>query len=78
MQFVADSFREWRKIYQQRIELILKTYLPKIKVDAGELAETIVCIIEGGFILSKSLQDAQIIVRSVRQFRQYLQLIFEV
>ncbi len=38
---------------------------------------TIMCIIEGGFILSKSLQDAKLIARAVRQFRRYLQLIFE-
>ena len=76
-QFVADSFREWGKVYERRIELIIKKYPPKIEVNARELSETIVCLIEGGFILSKSLQDAQVIVRSVRQFRQYLQLIFE-
>jgi TetR/AcrR family transcriptional repressor of nem operon len=76
-QFITESFKEWGKMYEQRIELILRKYPPKIEIDAGELAETIVCIIEGGFILSKSLQDAQIIARSLGQFRRYLQLVFE-
>ena len=76
-QFIAQSFEDWRKMYEQRIELIMNKYPPKIEVSTRELAETIVCIIEGGFILSKSLQDARIIVRSLRQFRHYLQLVFE-
>ena len=76
-QFIAQSFQDWRKLYEYRIELILQKYPPKIDVDARELAETIICLIEGGFILSKSLQDSQVITRSLGQFRSYLQLIFE-
>ena len=76
-EFIADGFRQWRKLYENRLEQIMKKYPPKIEIDVGELAETIICIIEGGFILSKSLQDSKPVARSVRQFRRYLQLIFE-
>lgn len=76
-EFIADGFKEWQKLYEHRIERIIKKYPPKIEIDAGELAEMIICIIEGGFILSKSLEESKLIARSVRQFRRYLQLIFE-
>ena len=76
--FIADGFKKWQKLYEDRIKQIMKKYSSKIEIDAGELAEMIMCIIEGGFILSKSLQDAKLIARSLRQFRRYLQLIFEV
>ncbi|MEM8676151.1 MAG: TetR/AcrR family transcriptional regulator [Cyanobacteria bacterium P01_G01_bin.67] len=76
-EFIADGFKEWQKLYEYRIEQIIKKYPPKIEIDAGELAEMIICIIEGGFILSKSLEESKLIARSVRQFRRYLQLIFE-
>ena len=75
--FIADGFKKWQKLYEDRIKQIMKKYSSKIEIDAGELAEMIMCIIEGGFILSKSLQDAKLIARSLRQFRRYLQLIFE-
>ena len=75
-EFIADGFQEWQQLYEHRIEQIMQKYPPKIEIDARELAEMIVCIIEGGFILSKSSQDPQVIARSVRQFRRYLQLIF--
>lgn len=76
-EFIAEGFQEWKKLYEDRIEQIMKKYPPQIEIDAGELAEMIICIIEGGFILSKSLQDAKLLARSVKQFRRYLQLIFE-
>ena len=76
-EFIAEGFKEWKKLYEDRIEQIMQKYPSQIEIDAGELAEMIMCIIEGGFILSKSLQDAQLLARSVRQFRRYLQLIFE-
>ena len=76
-EFIAEGFKEWKKLYEDRIKQIIKKYPPQIEIDAGELAEMIMCIIEGGFILSKSLQDVKLLARSVRQFRRYLQLIFE-
>ncbi|ELS02475.1 transcriptional regulator [Xenococcus sp. PCC 7305] len=76
-EFIADSFIKWKQLYEDRIKQIMKKYPPRIETDAGELAEMIMSIIEGGFILSKSLQDAQLMARSVKQFRRYLQLIFE-
>ncbi|WP_017326924.1 TetR/AcrR family transcriptional regulator [Synechococcus sp. PCC 7336] len=76
-QFIADGFKQWGKMYQQRIEKIAAKYPPKIAIDAGELAETLMCIIEGGFILSKSLCDTSLTARTVRQFRRHLQLVFE-
>ena len=75
--FIADGFKQWKMLYEYRIEKIIQKYPPKIEIEASELAETIMCIIEGGFILSKSLEDSQLLARSVRQFRRYLQLIFE-
>ena len=76
-EFIANGFQEWKKLYEDRIEQIIKKYPPQIEIDAEELAEMIMCIIEGGFILSKSLQDAKLLARSVRQFRRYLQVVFE-
>lgn len=76
-EFIAESFKKWGAIYEQRIERIMKKYPPKIAVNPTEMAETIMCIIEGGFILSKSLQDAQMLARTARQFRLYLRLLFE-
>lgn len=76
-EFIAKSFKEWGAIYERRIERIIEKYPPKIEINPTEMAETIMCIIEGGFILSKSLQDVELLARTTRHFRRYLQLIFE-
>lgn len=75
--FIAKSFRQWGDLYEQRIERIMEKYPPKIEVNPSELSEMMMAIIEGGFILSKSLKDAGLLARTTRHFRRYLQLIFE-
>lgn len=76
-EFIAKSFKKWGAIYEQRIEQIMKKYPPKIEVNPTEISETIMCIIEGGFILSRALQDVKLLARTTKQFRRYLQLLFE-
>jgi TetR/AcrR family transcriptional repressor of nem operon len=75
--FIAESFKQWGAIYEQQIDQVLKKYPAKIPINPAEMAETMLCIIEGGFILSKSLNDVGVLVRATRQFRCYLQLLFE-
>ena len=75
--FIQESFLAWQGLYEKRFEAILKKYPAKVKVEAKNLAETIICIIEGSFILGKSLQDPKLIIRTSQQFRCYLQILFD-
>jgi TetR/AcrR family transcriptional repressor of nem operon len=76
-QYIADGFAYWGDMYVRRIEAVKAMYPPVMEVDSRELSETIMCIIEGGFILAKSLDEAQVVSRTSRHFRNYLQLIFK-
>jgi TetR/AcrR family transcriptional repressor of nem operon len=76
-QFITDSFRRWTALYERLFEAVLARYRPARPVSARELADMIVALIEGGFILSRSYNDRNIIARQSRQFRQYLELLFE-
>lgn len=73
---IAASLRGWTSLYEARFSAVLARYQPKIAVSAIELAEMIVCIIEGGLILSRSYDDAHLVARQSRQFRNYLGLLF--
>lgn len=75
--FVAASLRRWTDIYERKFEAVLARYSPKRPTTAHGLAEMIVAIIEGGFVLSRSYDDTKFIARQSRQFRQYLELLFE-
>jgi TetR/AcrR family transcriptional regulator, transcriptional repressor for nem operon len=76
-QFIERSFREWSAIYEAKFAAVLQRYAPRRPVTASALAEMIIAIIEGGFILSRSYNDAKLVARQSRQFRQYLELLFE-
>ncbi len=75
--FIAQSFREWGAIYERRIERILEKYKPRIEIEPAALGEAIMSLIEGGFILSRSFNDTLVLARATRQFRLYIQLLFE-
>ncbi len=74
--FIAQSFRRWSSLYEKRFEAVLARYRPARPATARELADTIMAIVEGGFILSRSYNDPIIVARLSRQFRQYLELLF--
>lgn len=75
--FIAESLKRWTALYEKRFEAIEARYRPRLPVSAAELAEMIVTIIEGGLILSKSYGDARLVARQARQFRNYLELLFD-
>jgi TetR/AcrR family transcriptional repressor of nem operon len=74
--YIADGFEHWGNMYASRIEDVMAIYPAAIEVNARELSQMIMCIIEGGFILSKSFKDPAVTSGAARQFRQYLGLIF--
>jgi len=74
--FIAQSFRRWSALYEKKFEAVLASVRPARPATARELADTIMAIIEGGFILSRSFNDPIIVARLARQFRQYLELLF--
>lgn len=74
--FVAQSFRKWSSFYEKRFEAVLARYRPAAPTTARDLAETVMSVFEGGIILARSYNDGILLARSLRQFRQYFELLF--
>lgn len=74
--FIAHSLRRWTLLYERKFEALLARYKPARPVTARDLADMIVAIIEGGFVLSRTYNDGTLVARQSRQFRQYLELLF--
>lgn len=74
--FIAQAFRRWSALYEKKFEAVLARHKPAVPVTARDLAETIIAIIEGGFVLSRSYNDPLAVARLSRQFRQYIELLF--
>ena len=74
--FIAQSLRRWSALYEKKFEAVIARYPPTQPTTARDLAETIMAIIEGGFVLSRSFNDPFLVARLSRQFRHYLELLF--
>jgi TetR/AcrR family transcriptional repressor of nem operon len=73
---VTQTFRKWSRFYEKRFEAVLARYTPAKPVTARDLAETVMSVFEGGIILALSYNDGVLLARSLRQFRQYFELLF--
>jgi TetR/AcrR family transcriptional regulator, transcriptional repressor for nem operon len=74
--FVADTLRYWTSIYARKFQEVLDLYRPALPVTARQLAEMIVSVIEGGFVLARAYDDVRMTARQSEQFRNYLELLF--
>lgn len=74
--FIGESMRQWSAMYERKFSAVLARRKPQRPTSAKELADMIVAIIEGGFILSRIYNDPALVARQSKQFRQYLELLF--
>lgn len=74
--YVAQCFRRWSAVYEKKFEAVLARYKPAAPVGARDLAESVLSVFEGAIILSRSFNDPMLLVRQLRQFRQYFELLF--
>jgi TetR/AcrR family transcriptional repressor of nem operon len=74
--FVADILRQWTSIYVRKFQDVLDRYKPALPVNARQLAEMIVSILEGGLVLQRAYGDVRMTSRQSEQFRNYLELLF--
>lgn len=75
-EFTAAVFRRWSMYFEKKFEQVMAIRKPKIDVTAHDLAEMIVSIYEGSFILSRAHHKPEIIIRQSELFRQHLGLVF--
>ena len=76
-EFVSRSFARWQRLYEDKFAAVIAARKPRAEVTAAELAETIVALLEGAFILARSHRDPALISRQSRLFRGYLRLLFD-
>jgi TetR/AcrR family transcriptional regulator, transcriptional repressor for nem operon len=75
--FVKQSFERWQNYYEQKFKAVLAVRRPRVDITARELAESILSILEGAFILARSYGQPELTIRQSRLFRTYLKLLFE-
>jgi TetR/AcrR family transcriptional repressor of nem operon len=76
-ELIETSLKAWTAHYQRKLEALVAVRPPKVEVTAEQLAEMVVSLLEGAFLLARAYNDTGIIIRQSRTFRQYLRSIFE-
>jgi TetR/AcrR family transcriptional repressor of nem operon len=73
---VRKAFLLWREEVAARLRRAMETRKPALPVSAEDLADGAMATMEGAFVLSMTLRDPSVIARQIRQFRNYLDLLF--
>lgn len=72
----AQGVLSWRHIFLEHLEKVSEKYPMRIEKPLEELADMLSSIIEGGIIMSKVLDDGQILPNQLLQYRSYIRLVF--
>jgi TetR/AcrR family transcriptional repressor of nem operon len=76
LDIVAKGLLAWRDLLRPKFEAALHHCEPQRLATADELADLLLATIEGGMILGRSHRDPTILPRQLRQYRNYLELLF--
>jgi TetR/AcrR family transcriptional repressor of nem operon len=66
----------WRRIFLEHLERVVEKYPMKIEKPLEELADMLSSVIEGGIIMSKVLDDQDILPNQLLHYRSYIRLVF--
>lgn len=73
---IRGSLLLWREVIGEKLRRAIEQHSPRVATDAAELADAGLAILEGAFILSKTLNEPKLVGRQLRQYRNYLELQF--
>lgn len=71
-----EVLEEWREMFCEHFQQVDEKYASKMEVDAATLADTLTSIIEGGIIISKAMNDQQLLADQILQYRNYIKLLY--
>jgi len=76
MDLIRNAMLKWRKRILNKIEQIVDHKPPVTETDLVSLADMLLVIFEGSFILSKSVNEAKTVARQLSHYHNYLKLLF--
>lgn len=72
----AAGVLAWRHRFRQRLDLIARRYPPRFDVDLDSMADMVSALVDGGIILSKVLNEKDILPRQVMLYRAFVRATF--
>jgi TetR/AcrR family transcriptional repressor of nem operon len=72
----AEGVRSWRRIFLSLLERAAEKHPPAVERPLEEMADMLTSVIEGGIVLSKVLDDGDILPGQLLQYRDYVRFAF--
>lgn len=76
-ELVADNILCWRDLFAEHLDQISERHAQVIEASTAELADMLTSVIEGGIIISKALNDQELLVQQILQFRTHIRLLYK-
>ncbi|WP_253859633.1 TetR/AcrR family transcriptional regulator [Prauserella alba] len=77
MQVVEDAMRLWRDRLRAKLDEVYAARPPRLETDLDSLADGITVLFEGSFIVSRMLNEPDLVAGQLRHYRNYLELLFD-
>src|SRR6056297_624569 len=77
MKGITDAFYRWQHTIEAMITEIQEQYSSVMPIDKKSLALHFTAIFEGAFIMSKALNDAKVTANQLKQYQNYIELLFK-
>ena len=75
---IASAIREWRDRLLEKLETAARVRPPAVAVDLPSLADHVFTVFEGGFVLTRAMDDPAQLPAQLAHVRHYLELLFGV
>ena len=75
-ELIARSVKAWNARFRAILDEIAAVHPPREPVDLDDIADMLSCVVDGGIIMSKTLNDPGRLSRQVLAFRSFVKLIF--
>lgn len=76
LKIIRDGVQGWRDVLGPKIREIMKRYPPKRDIKPETLADMLTVIFEGAFIVSKIMDEPDLVAEQLDHYRDYVELLF--
>ena len=76
LDIIGDTMLAWRERILAKLRETAERHPPRREVDLESLADQITVVFEGSYILSKVVDDPQVVAAQLTHHRTYLELLF--
>lgn len=76
LELIRDSMLLWRRRVREKLDEVAAEHPPGRDVDLESLADMLLVIFEGAFVLSLSLRESDTVARQLSHYHTYLRLLF--